>query len=153
MTKSGWYTTMFIAKCSIMTMLNLQKRLPHHHHNQKYEFHERKLKFGMGWEHRAIIYLMLLVRNETINARLYIQQLQYIHISLFEKLLGSINNNMPLKARIIQENNLELGWSVLTPPTIFKWPCSSRNIYLLQSLQKLLRRGAFSNGNRIQEFV
>lgn len=79
--------------------------------------------------YRSIIHLEFLKRGGTLNAHLCVQELQHVDKSFVEKrsvlanrkLLFSSNNDVWLNtARITQEKNWELGWSVLhLPPPIY----------------------------------
>ena len=112
------------------------------------------------WDRRGIIHFELLNRNETVTADLYLQQLQHVHQSLLEKRPALVNrknvvllhdNARPHTARVTQEKNLELGWSVLSHPP-YSPDLAPSDYQLFRSLQNSLMGTNFSNEDQAREF-
>ena len=91
----------------------------------KAELHGRKVMLCVWYDHHNIIHFEFLNCNQTLNADLYSQQVQCVHVNLLRKRPALVSrrdivlfhdNTRLHSARITQRRILDLNWSVLPHP-------------------------------------
>lgn len=141
--KNGLYTTMFNS-----SLCTDKDKFPQP--TPKAELHRWKVMLCVWLDCRSIIHLELLKLDQTLNARLYVQQVQGVHKRFLAFLRSSkgergkvLHHNIrSATTRITQETILKLSWSVLPV-----------DYYRFWSLENVLIGETFSNEKPVQEFV
>ena len=117
----------------------------------KQALHPRKTMLCVWWDWEGIIYWELLDRNQTVNAELYVLQMQRLNNAIQQKrpnrqygVLLQHNNARPHIAIITKEAIQTLGWEVLPHPP-YSPDLAPSDFHLFRSLSNALRGVSFNN--------
>lgn len=121
--------------------------------------HSRKTMLCVWWNMDGIVHFELLERNKTINAQLYIEQLQRLHVELERKYPNRHNdvilqhdNARPHTANLTKLAVQELGWEVLQHPA-YSPDLAPSDFHLFRSLQNALNGISFKNDDEIRNWL
>ena len=120
----------------------------------KPNIHGKKVMLCVWWDMKGILYYELLEPCQTVNAKLYGEQLMRLNQKIIESRTGPGNRNKkvillhdnarPHVALDTKETIMELGWEVLPHPA-YSPDLAPSEYYLFRSLEHFLRGKSFEN--------
>ena len=116
----------------------------------KQDFDPRKMMLCVWWDWEGIIYYELLERNQTVNAELYVQQMERLKTAIQEKrhnrqhsVLLLHDNARPHIADMTKEAIQTHGWEVL-PHQPYSPDLAPTDFHLFQSFSNAMHGISFS---------
>ena len=117
----------------------------------KQDLHPRKTILCVWWDWEGIIHYELLERNQTVNAELYVQQMERLKTAIQEKrpnrqhgVLLLHDNARPHIADMTKEAIQTHGWEVLPHPS-YSPDLAPTDFHLFQSLSNAMHGISFNN--------
>ena len=125
----------------------------------KQDLHPRKTMLCVWWDWEGIIHWELLDRNQTVNAELYVQQMQRLNNAIQQKrpdrqygVLLQHDNARPHIAIMTKEAIQTLGWEVLPHPP-YSPDLAPSDFHLFRSLSNALRGVSFNNDVELRAWL
>lgn len=128
----------------------------------KRNIHGKKLMLCVWWDQKGIIYYELLPSNQTINAKLYQDQLKRLASAIKRKRPWNGNGKRPI---IFHQDNARphtaqstidtitgLGWKIMKHPA-YSPDLAPSDYHLFRSLEHSLRGNTFNNDQEVKNHV
>jgi [histone H3]-lysine36 N-dimethyltransferase SETMAR len=125
----------------------------------KQDPHPRKMMLCVWWDWIGIIHYELLERNQTVNAELYVQQMERLNTAIQEKrnnqkhgVLLLHDNARPHIAKMTKEAIQKYGWEVLAHPP-YSPDLAPTDFHLFRSLSNAMHGVTFSTDAELRVWL
>lgn len=126
----------------------------------KADIHQRKVMLSVWWDFKGVLFFELLPRNQSLNSKVYCQQLDSLNESIIQKRPELVSHKgvvfhhdvRPHTSLITHQKLLELGWDVLPHPP-HSPDLAPSDFHLFRSLQNSLHGITFNSDEAVNQHL